>query len=390
MLRGRLLIPLLAGLAPWLNGAESEAQALIAEVAATLDPEEVMEPGSTVWPEALQEMVEAVGEDGLPPADVVTLRLALADAWLAVNEPGTARDLSAAILARPQLSDDLRNRTGLTLVASWSQLLDQGDIEGIPEDPESDLKVHGAFSPLVTARAKVVAGRLAAEGPKDSADLPVALKKFDEALALTADAEAMERTPIYDFRILVMEKSGMPTEVITAWLTERAEDPALAVISSNILTNAQRMVGRPAPDFSAERIDGIEGNLGPADIKGKPAILYFFATWARPCLISTPAVVQAHSLLGEQTYFIGISLDNADTLPTLPDHLQRANVTFPVIGEKIGWDGEIDDAYHIEGIPAIILIDAEGRVVSTDLSKETTVETNKAIIDAIAALEDEP
>ena len=36
-------------------------------------------------------------------------------------------------------------------------------------------------------------------------------------------------------------------------------------------------VGNRAPDFQVTTVDGVP--VTPADLKGKPYILYFFATW---------------------------------------------------------------------------------------------------------------
>ena len=37
------------------------------------------------------------------------------------------------------------------------------------------------------------------------------------------------------------------------------------------------IVGNPAPDFTLNLLDG--GQLGLTELKGKPLILYFFASW---------------------------------------------------------------------------------------------------------------
>ena len=37
------------------------------------------------------------------------------------------------------------------------------------------------------------------------------------------------------------------------------------------------IVGQPAPEFSLDLLEG--GQIGSTDLRGKPAVLYFFASW---------------------------------------------------------------------------------------------------------------
>jgi hypothetical protein len=41
-------------------------------------------------------------------------------------------------------------------------------------------------------------------------------------------------------------------------------------------------------------------------------------------------------------------------------------ITYPVLGEGLGWDSEIDDAWHVEGIPAVVLVGADGKVLAVE------------------------
>lgn len=41
--------------------------------------------------------------------------------------------------------------------------------------------------------------------------------------------------------------------------------------------SGSKLVGAPAPEFSLDLLEG--GQIGLTDMKGKPVILYFFASW---------------------------------------------------------------------------------------------------------------
>jgi hypothetical protein len=86
-------------------------------------------------------------------------------------------------------------------------------------------------------------------------------------------------------------------------------------------------------------------------------------------------VAQAHPEL----VVVGVSLDTKDSLPNLAEYRQRYGVTYPLIGESLGWDGELDDTWYIGGIPALFLVSAEGKVQAKDLVKGDTEATVAAI-----------
>jgi len=41
--------------------------------------------------------------------------------------------------------------------------------------------------------------------------------------------------------------------------------------------SGSKLIDKPAPEFSLDLLEG--GQIGLTDLKGKPLILYFFASW---------------------------------------------------------------------------------------------------------------
>jgi thiol-disulfide isomerase/thioredoxin len=122
-----------------------------------------------------------------------------------------------------------------------------------------------------------------------------------------------------------------------------------------------------------------------AALKGKPVLVDFFASWCAPCAAVAPAVVR-FAADHPEIAIVGVSLDNPQTMADLPGFMAKHAITWPVIGEKLGWDGELDDAWRVDGIPALILVGADGKILANELVGISTEATLEALEKAVKAL----
>lgn len=130
--------------------------------------------------------------------------------------------------------------------------------------------------------------------------------------------------------------------------------------------------GKPAPDFSLPRL--VDGKtVGLDDLKGKPMVVNFWATWCRPCAQEHPNLVQAARRWGDDVQFVGIVYQDKNeavdawlerhggkAYPTLIDINAKAAIAYGVYGVPetyfIGADGVIRDK-HVGPIPWPVLAD---------------------------------
>ena len=128
--------------------------------------------------------------------------------------------------------------------------------------------------------------------------------------------------------------------------------------------------GKQAPDFELPRL--VDGKLtGLDDLKGKPLVVNFWATWCRPCAQEHPNLVQAARQWGEEVQFVGIVYQDKNeavnawldrnggkAYPTLIDINAKAAIAYGVYGVPetyfIGADGVIRDK-HVGPIPWPVL-----------------------------------
>jgi cytochrome c biogenesis protein CcmG/thiol:disulfide interchange protein DsbE len=116
----------------------------------------------------------------------------------------------------------------------------------------------------------------------------------------------------------------------------------------------QAQLDRLAPTFSLERLDG--GRLSLDELRGRPVVLNFWASWCLPCRDEAPmltALAEEYAAAGLMV--IGIVYN--DDAPHAIDFMSRYGQTYPGLldpSQRTALD------YGVFGIPETYFIDAGG------------------------------
>lgn len=115
----------------------------------------------------------------------------------------------------------------------------------------------------------------------------------------------------------------------------------------------------PAPDFSVIDADGNIIKL--SEMKGKPVVLNFWATWCYFCTVEMPDFEEMYKKHGEEVQFMMVNLTDGrrETLDSAKKHISDNGFTFPVYFDT---SSEAAKAYRVSGIPVTYFIDAEGNL----------------------------
>ena len=117
----------------------------------------------------------------------------------------------------------------------------------------------------------------------------------------------------------------------------------------------------PAPDFTVVDANGKTVNL--SDLRGKPVVLNFWASWCIYCVKEMPDFEEAYNAYGDEIHFVMLNtLSDGETKATANSLISNAGYNFPVYFDESGIASYIYGAS--QGIPRTYFIDAKGNLVA--------------------------
>lgn len=111
-----------------------------------------------------------------------------------------------------------------------------------------------------------------------------------------------------------------------------------------------------APDFTLVDLDGMTHRL--ADLRGRPVIVNFWATWCPPCRDELPSMERAWAQLRDEgiaLLAINVGEDEATVFPFTANY----PVSFPLL---LDLDGAVIGAWPVRGLPTTFVVDPQGRI----------------------------
>lgn len=116
-------------------------------------------------------------------------------------------------------------------------------------------------------------------------------------------------------------------------------------------------LNEPAPPFNFTTIDGKKIDL--KKVKGKYVLLDFWATWCAPCMAEMPFIKEIRkNYSADKLVIIGISKDS--DLKKLKAGVKKNSMTWPQFYDQ---NNNMSKLYEVDAIPALVLIDREGKII---------------------------
>ena len=149
--------------------------------------------------------------------------------------------------------------------------------------------------------------------------------------------------------------------IITSNLNEANDADVEHSKNTDEATDATDRQKELAPDF--EMVDRDGNRIKLSDMRGKPVVLNFWASWCGPCKSEMPDFEEAYKEYGGDITFMIVNLTDGknETVDTAQAFIDSQGYTFPVYFDT---DSNGAAAYGVSSIPVTYFIDAQGYLVA--------------------------
>lgn len=134
---------------------------------------------------------------------------------------------------------------------------------------------------------------------------------------------------------------------------------------------------RPAPPLPPKVVQGPRATL--ATLRGRPALVDFWASWCEPCREEAPELAKLDRTLHGSVAVVGV--DYTDQPGPARSFIHRYGWRFPVLGDPTGAYG---DRFGLSGLPTAVVLDARGRIVEKLRGPQTEAGLQAALAAALS------
>ena len=213
-------------------------------------------------------------------------------------------------------------------------------------------------------RAKLEGGLMGADY---KAFLNVEKPNFDSKMKKFSDEFKTE---------LDQKKSTLEADFVTAQLAYLEEfNKGMAVnFVEEKRNNSELGAGKQSPDFK-NYINHDGGKSSLSDFRGSYVFIDVWATWCGPCKYEFPFIGKVEKMYhGKNIKFVSISIDRLKDEQKWRDMIKKEGL----VGIQLLADKEIASSfiagYYIQAIPRFIILDKEGKIISSDAPRPSEPE----------------
>ena len=150
----------------------------------------------------------------------------------------------------------------------------------------------------------------------------------------------------------------------------------VGVVLAEVLTAGGGESTREAPQLPNQVLNGPRVDL--ASLRGKPALVNFWASWCQPCRQEAPELKRFDKTLGNKANLVGV--DWNDTTDNATKFIADAGWQYPILRDPLA--GRSGTAYGLNGLPTTFVLNAQGQIVETLQGPQTAAKLRQALASA--------
>ncbi len=136
-----------------------------------------------------------------------------------------------------------------------------------------------------------------------------------------------------------------------------------------------------APAFTLDRLD-TSGRLGIADLRGKPVVVNFWASWCVPCRDEAPVLQKTYERYRDRGLVV-LGVDVNDFRQDARRFMRRYGLTYPVVYDG---KGSTVGKWGVRGFPETFFVDRTGKLVGERIEGAVDIERNRDVFERGIAL----
>lgn len=159
--------------------------------------------------------------------------------------------------------------------------------------------------------------------------------------------------------------------------------PALAFIGVLALavskSGSHAEAGKGAPSFELPLLDG-SGVLTDEDLRGKPVVVNFWASWCIPCREEAPVFERTWRAYRDQgVIFLGVNIKDAKS--DARAFVEEFGITYPTVRDL---NQELTTDFGVKGLPETFFVDHRWTFIGAISGNETGDQQGTVILGAVS------